>query len=282
MALIDEVVIKSDHLTGRGSGQRKNNNKLRYDLAPAFAQQEYVRVLTEGSKKYADRNWENGMTWSSVIASLERHLAAFKRGEDFDPETGCYHTAQIMTNSAFITQFYKIFPEGDDRAHNYFNRKRIGLDVDEVIADFVSAYMHTYGINVRPEFWNFDPKLGVRLTEELPVSWWAGLRPLIRPEELTFEPTCYITSRPVDSMVTVKWLADHKFPCVPVFTVKSPEEKVEIAKDARLDIFVDDRYETFVDMNKAGICCFLFDAAHNRRYNVGYKRIKSLHELTNF
>ena len=43
--------------------------------------------------------------------------------------------------------------------------------------------------------------------------------------------------------------------------------------------FVDDKFENFVELNKNGICCFLMDAPHNQRYDVGHKRIKSLKEL---
>lgn len=57
-------------------GLRFNEGKTRYDLVPAFAQEQYARVLTKGAQKYAERNWERGMKWSKVIASLERHLAA--------------------------------------------------------------------------------------------------------------------------------------------------------------------------------------------------------------
>ena len=54
---------------------------------------------------------------------------------------------------------------------------------------------------------------------------------------------------------------------------------VAAAKDAKIDIYVDDRFTNFVELNKAGICCYLFDAPHNQRYSVGYKRIKNLSEL---
>lgn len=266
-------------LTGRGEGQRKNAGKLRYDLTPAFAQQEYVRVLTAGSIKYEDNNWKRGMTWSSVMASMKRHIAAFESGEDIDEETQCYHTAQIMCNAAFLTEFYKIFPSGDDRQHRYLTSKRIGLDIDEVLADFVGGYMKYFYITEIPEFWNFDSKIVQRLID-LPEYFWAELMPKVNPSEWTFEPTCYITNRPIASAVTSKWLADHRFPAVPVFTTKSADEKIEIARDCKLDIFVDDRYETFVKMNSAGICCYLMDAAHNRRYNVGHKRITHLRQLT--
>jgi len=278
MGAIEEVKSET---TGRGMGERKNANKLRYELTPPYAQQEYVRVLTEGAKKYAPWNWLNGMTWSSVMASMKRHIAAFESGEDVDPETGCLHTAQIMCNAAFITQFYKSFPEGDDRQHRYLSHKRIGLDVDEVLANFVGAYMKEFNIAATPEFWSFDPQLLQRL-QNLPAAFWLSLKPLIEPSELTFEPVCYITSRIVDNSVTEKWLHDNHFPASPVYTVGAPEEKLEIAKRLKLDIYVDDRFETFAQFNKAGVCCYLMDAAHNRRYNVGHKRITSLSQLTRF
>lgn len=280
--------------TGRGGGHRKNAGKLRYSLAPRFAQQEYVRVWTKGAEKYTEKdeqgnvirdgahNWRRGMTWCSVMDSLKRHVDRWEAGEDIDPENGCYHTSEIMANAAMLTEFVKIFGEGDDRQHSYLNHKRIGLDIDEVLAAFVPAYMEKFGITSTPEFWNFDKHIMNRLTKDLSPDWWLSLKPLIDPSELTFEPTCYITSRTVDTSVTEKWIADNHFPVVPVFTVKTPEEKLEIAREMRLDLFVDDRFETFTQFNKAGICCYLMDSAHNRRYNVGHKRIKSLSELTRY
>jgi len=54
---------------------------------------------------------------------------------------------------------------------------------------------------------------------------------------------------------------------------------VDVAKESGVEIFVDDKYENFIELNSAGICCFLFDASHNQRYNVGFKRIKTLKEI---
>jgi uncharacterized HAD superfamily protein len=56
-------------------------------------------------------------------------------------------------------------------------------------------------------------------------------------------------------------------------------DKIEVAKEMKLDIFVDDKFETFVAMNNAGILCYLFDAPHNRKHDVGFKRIKSLKDI---
>jgi uncharacterized HAD superfamily protein len=83
----------------------------------------------------------------------------------------------------------------------------------------------------------------------------------------------------VDSAVTERWLAANGFPAVKVYTVGLTESKVDVIKSAGVDIFVDDRYENFVELNNAGICTFLMDANHNKRYEVGYKRSKSLRGL---
>jgi hypothetical protein len=98
-----------------GTGKRFNTNKTRYDLATPFAQEQYAKVLTVGGLKYGDHNWQNGMPWTTVLASLERHVEKFKAGDDLDDESGLLHMAHVMTNAAFLIEYYKIYPQGDDR-----------------------------------------------------------------------------------------------------------------------------------------------------------------------
>jgi hypothetical protein len=268
----------------KDKGLRHNEGKTRYDLIPTFAHEQFAKVMTFGSKKYAERNWELGMKWTKVIASLERHLAEVKKGVDFDSETGLLHAAHIMTNAAFLTEYYKIYPQGDDRPHDYLRRAKIGLDIDEVICDFVGGWIKSKWslIDERPFNWSFQYSLG-KLFKDLPesdlVDFYLSLSPKIKPEDLPFEPVCYITSRPVESYVTRAWIEGNGFPCKPVITVPYGESKAQAAKDAGVEIFVDDSYSNFVDLNNNGVCCFLLDAPHNRRYEVGHKRIKSLNEL---
>lgn len=264
-------------------GLRYNEGKTRYDLVPAFAQEQYAKVLTKGAVKYAERNWELGMRWSKVTQSLERHLAAFKKGEDYDPETGLLHTAHIMCNAAFLTEYYQIYPQGDDRPHNYLRMPKIGLDIDEVLCDWVGGWKKHFGDSPeRPTFWNFDYSTGERF-KSLPKKdiekLYINLPSKIKPEELPFEPHCYITSRSVPVELTKKWLMKHGYAAAPVYSVGLGESKVEVAKKAGIDWFVDDSFENFRELNNAGICCFLFDAPHNRKFNVGYRRIYSLKEL---
>lgn len=259
-------------------GLRFNEGKIRHDLIPAFAQEQYAKVLTEGSKKYAERNWERGMKWSKVIASLKRHIQQIENGEDYDSETKLLHAAHVMCNAAFLTEYYKTYPQGDDRPHKYLSYPKIGLDIDEVLADFVGAMMKRFPkMKKRSIFWN-DHHISDNFSQiKNDKKFWLGIEP--KNLNLPFEPHCYITSRPIDKSITEQWLKENGFPKAPVYSVGHNQSKIEIAKQAGIEIFVDDRFENFVELNKAGICTFLFDAPHNQRYNVGYKRIRSLSEL---
>jgi 5'(3')-deoxyribonucleotidase len=265
-----------------GSGKRFNQGKTRHDLVPAYAQEEYAKVLTIGASKYGVRNWERGMAWSNILASLERHLIAIKRGEDRDKETGLLHSAHIMCNAAFLTEYYKIYPQGDDRNHWYKLRPRIGLDVDEVLADFIPHYNNKFDIETTPTNWNFDSKIKDRLeTLKDDYEFWSTVPARMSPTEIPFEPHCYITSRVCPSEWTSEWIEKKGFPTMPVYSTNG-KSKVEVAKESGIDWFIDDRYENFVALTDAGICCFLWDAPHNEKYDVGFKRIKSFQDLPLF
>lgn len=272
-------------------GLRYNQGKNRLSLVPTSAIEGIGEVLTYGANKYTVKdeqgnvlidganNWRKGLPWTEVIDSLKRHLAAFEKGDDYDIESNCLHIDHLLTNAAFIKEFYKIYPQGDNRLHSYLNTKRIGLDIDEVLANFIGHWTKYHGQEI-PETWNFDRHIKQKF-ESLKddKEFWMSIPVLTKPQDIPFEPTCYITSRWVDNSWTEEWLDKHGFPQRPVFSVKNGS-KVDVAKEQKLDLFVDDRFENFVEMNNAGICCYLFDAPHNRRYDVGYKRIKSLKDIS--
>jgi uncharacterized HAD superfamily protein len=101
----------------------------------------------------------------------------------------------------------------------------------------------------------------------------------MKGKDIPFEPHCYITSRPCSVETTIKWLDDNGFPTKPVYCVGVGQSKVDVAKEAGVDIFVDDAFDNFKTLNAAGICCFLWDTPHNQRYQVGFKRIHSLNDI---
>lgn len=275
-------------------GLRFNEGKLRYDLQPPLAMEEFIKVMTYGAKKYTfkDENgkvtydgsldWRKGMSWRSVIASLKRHLAAFERGEDIDEESGLYHIAHLMANASFLLEYYKIYPQGDDRIYNTMHIPRIGLDIDGVLADFTKTWAERFDLDING-FWNFDRYIyhhfdALCKTEQL-EDLFLELPALISPSSLPFEPYCYITSRPVHSSVSEKWIDKNGFPQSPVYTVKDKSEKIELIKQHNIEVFVEDCADTFIQLTKAGICCFLMDQPWNQRVDAGHKRIKTLNEL---
>lgn len=265
-------------------GTKFDGDKLRYDLLHPAAQKGIVEVLTFGAQKYADRNWEKGMKWSRVIGALKRHLAAIESGEDFDPESGFLHIDHVQCCAHFLSTYYRTRPQFDDRPHNYLETIRIGLDLDDVCFDWTGAWASRWGMGEQTA-WFFDREIMQRFeimreADELD-DFYLNLESIVDPTKIPFEPHCYITSRPVDNKISEQSLDRNDFPTRPVFTVGLNKSKVDIAIEQKLDIFVDDRYENFRSLNEAGICCFLMDKPHNRRYDVGYKRIKSLEELKN-
>lgn len=291
----DFVRSVREQLNGKDKGLRHNEGKIRYDLFEPFAMEQLANIFTKGSLKYSDHNWSKGMRWSKCLASLQRHLHAYISGHDYDKDPSCegckngnctnhtgqLHIAQVAWNALAITSYYKLYPQGDDRQHLYLKRPKIGLDIDEVICDWAGAWSKKFGYP-QPENWNFSYKNKEHFNSFTPEElneFYLNIPPKIRPSEIPFEPHCYITSRSVPVELTQQWLQKNGFPTVPVYSVGFEQSKVDVAKKSGIDWFVDDRYENFVELNNAGICTFLLDAKHNQRYDVGYKRVKTLKEL---
>lgn len=264
-------------------GLRYNEGKLRLDLITPEIIKGIGEVLTKGAEKYADRNWELGMSWSKVIASLKRHLFAFENGEDYDKETGLLHINHILCNAGFLSTYYKNHPEFDDRPNTFFDKK-VALDIDGVLADFNKSVKEKYNIKNNPDHWYYSyefkkSELWSELSQD--KDFWLNLEPLIKGEELPFDPVCYVTSRPVPKEWCEEWLEKNNFPCVPVHVANgSKVDKLkELTEIHNIDWFVDDRYDNFVELNKNGIFTYLFDQPWNSKYDVGHKRIKSLNDL---
>lgn len=284
MAVVEDIFVenktKNPMENQLGTGLRYNTGKLRYDLVNPYAHEQLVKVLTMGAEKYAERNWEKGMKWSGIIASAKRHLAAIERGEDYDKESGLLHVAHLAANIHFLTAYYKLYPQGDDRPKKAYNPIKYGLDIDGVLADFVGHLMKYTGNEGHvPIHWN-DPitrnNFGKIAKDN---EFWSTIPPLLNREDIPFEPHAYITARSVPQEITQEWLDRNLFPKAKLICVGTGESKVEVAKASGIDIMIDDSYTNFIELNAAGVFCYLYDAPYNRQYDVGHMRIKSLMEL---
>lgn len=158
---------------------------------------------------------------------------------------------------------------------------KIGLDIDGVLADFNMAWHILYpDVDPRPTMWCFDDRIDERFDkmekENTLDDFYLNIGRLIEPEDILIEIDCYITSRPVSSEVSQMWLKKNGFPEKPVFSVGLENSKVGVAKKCKLDFFVDDKFENFVELNENGITTYLFDASWNRKYDVGHQRVYDL------
>lgn len=105
----------------RGSGARYNDGKVPLELIPGIALEDCARVFDYGRRKYAAWNWAKGMAWMVPFGCLLRHLYAWARGEDNDPESGLPHLGHAMCNLVMLCTFAHTYPEGDDRPKGLFD-----------------------------------------------------------------------------------------------------------------------------------------------------------------
>ncbi len=116
-ATVDAIdrLLGEVRVTNEKTGGQKGSKPERFDLIPAAALRKVARLYGRGAQKYADHNWRKGYNWSLSIAALERHLAAFKEGEDFDKETQCEHLASVVFHALALLVYADEHPELDDR-----------------------------------------------------------------------------------------------------------------------------------------------------------------------
>jgi hypothetical protein len=105
----------------KGSGARYNGGKADLSLIPLCTLEDEAKVWMYGKEKYAAWNWAKGMDWSIPFACMMRHMAAWQRGEENDPESGLPHLAHAMCNLRMLTLYSKTFTEGDTRPKEWLN-----------------------------------------------------------------------------------------------------------------------------------------------------------------
>ena len=100
MATKEQIKQSQNATTG---GRKFDGGKLRYGLIPPLAQAEMVKVLTFGAEKYEPDNWKKvPESKTRYFDALERHVWAWKMGEQIDPESGIHHLAHAMCCLSFL------------------------------------------------------------------------------------------------------------------------------------------------------------------------------------
>lgn len=92
------------------TGGQKGQKPERMDLIPPGALLEVARQYAWGAQKYSDWNWLKGYSYSLALAAMLRHIMAWEKGEDRDPESGTHHLAAVACH-AFTLMTYQADPE---------------------------------------------------------------------------------------------------------------------------------------------------------------------------
>lgn len=104
-----------------GAMRENQEGKGRPDLITPFALTRLAKHYENGSKKYADRNWEKGMKFSRYTASIFRHLIAWMKGDESED-----HLAAIAWNAFAIMHHQELKQtELDDMPHYLSENKEM-------------------------------------------------------------------------------------------------------------------------------------------------------------
>ena len=100
-------------------GRKYDGDKLEYGLLPPFALEETVKVLTFGAQKYERGNWQKVPdSKRRYFDAMERHIWAWKKGEQIDPESGIHHLAHAMCCLMFLYEHDIIYSVNNDEVKN--------------------------------------------------------------------------------------------------------------------------------------------------------------------
>lgn len=97
------------------SGIKHDGEKPDMSLISPMWIEGVARILTFGKRKYAAHNWRKGLHMSRLLSAALRHIFAFLRGEDLDPETGESHLYHASCCLMFAAETFEMRKEFDDR-----------------------------------------------------------------------------------------------------------------------------------------------------------------------
>lgn len=83
-----------------GSQRDTQVGKPRYDLIPPGPLKRLAELYARGAEKYDEHNWAKGQPTTRILASLYRHLEAYRLGLDDED-----HLAAIAWNAFALMHF---------------------------------------------------------------------------------------------------------------------------------------------------------------------------------
>lgn len=99
----------------REEGHKDDFGKTNFFAAPWLALTEAADVMTFGASKYHLFNFRKGMKYSRLWSAALRHMVAWWRGEENDPESGKNHLAHAICCLTMLREIQILERGKDDR-----------------------------------------------------------------------------------------------------------------------------------------------------------------------
>lgn len=107
----------NENIENSDTAVKFDQNKPRTDLIPPEAILGLADLYAMGARKYADRNWEKGMSYTRLLGALVRHAMAYLSGENYATDDKQHHMLSVAWCALAIFTFdcRGLAPEWDDR-----------------------------------------------------------------------------------------------------------------------------------------------------------------------
>ena len=111
-AIEDAIKASQNATTG---GRKFDGGKLQYGLLPPLALKATVEILTFGAEKYEPDNWKHVPdSKRRYFDAMQRHLWAWKEGEQNDSESGKNHLAHALCCLMFLYEHDTMYSVDDN------------------------------------------------------------------------------------------------------------------------------------------------------------------------
>lgn len=110
--------------TTKDQGTSKGKAKL--SLLPAYSLTSMARIMEGGAGKYGRFDYVRGYPYSYYDDAMNRHILAWRSGEDLDPDDGHPHLLHAACCAMIIAEMQAIEVGTDDRKKQLASPRKAG------------------------------------------------------------------------------------------------------------------------------------------------------------
>ena len=146
----------------------------------------------------------------------------------------------------------------------------IFLDIDDVVAAWQESYCKEFNRKPSKSWDENREEMNYHLSLlKKRRSFWTNIPVKHFPD---FQPNGYLSARSIPKAWTKEFMRRNKIPGRSnINQVPWNVSKIDKLKQFRVQIFIDDKLETFLECHENGIFCLLMDASHNQSHQTNLR-----------